>query len=191
MGSFSTPLSFLVNTLLSLYTMAVMLRFLLQKQGADYYNPLTQLVIRATDPLLRPMHRLLPAWQGFDLAAVVLMLLLQTLNVLLLAWIQGVLGGLDPFQIPFFAAIKLISLFIMLYIFTILVQVVVSWLSPGNPNPVLGALWTLNRPLLAPMRRIMPDLGGIDLSPMLTLIGLFFLNLVVQQVFMPVFLLRM
>ncbi|MDQ2070623.1 YggT family protein [Natronospira bacteriovora] len=190
MGSLATPLSFLVNTLLSLYTLAVMLRFLLQKLGADYYNPLTQLVIRATDPVLRPMHKVMPAWRGFDLAAVVLMLILQAINVVLLALIQGV-GMLDPFQIPFFAAIKLITLFIMLYIFTILVQVVISWLSPGNPNPVLGALWTINRPVLDPVRRAMPNLGGIDISPMLVLIGLFFLNLLVQQLFLPTFLLRL
>jgi len=180
MDTLATPLSFLVNTLISLYTLAVILRFLLQKIRADYYNPLSQLVIRATDPVLRPMYRLVPVWKGFDLAAVILMLLLQTVNILLLALINGALGALDPIQLPFYAALKLIHLTIMLFIFTILIQVIVSWLSPGNPNPVLGAIWQLNRPLLEPMRKLMPDLGGIDLSPMLLIIFLFFLNLVLQ-----------
>jgi len=191
MGNLASPLSFLINTLISLYTLAVMLRFLLHKLRADYYNPLSQLVIRATDPLIRPMHRVIPIWKGFDLSAIILMLLLQALNVTLLALVQGVLGALDPLQLPYFAAIKLVVLLITLYIFTILVQVVVSWLSPGNPNPVLGALWTLNRPVLDPVRRMMPNMGGIDLSPMLVMIGLFFLYLVVQQVFLPPFLVRM
>lgn len=191
MGNLAGPLSFLVNTLISLYTLAVLLRFLLHKLGADYYNPLTQLVVRATRPLLRPLHRFIPVWRGYDLAALVLMLVLQAFNVTLLALIQGQLGVLDPLQLPLFAAIKLVLLLITLYIFTILVQVVVSWLSPGNPNPALAALWILNRPVLEPVRRIMPHMGGIDLSPMLVIIGLFFLNMVVQEVFLSGFPVRM
>ncbi|MEA5445903.1 YggT family protein [Gammaproteobacteria bacterium AB-CW1] len=190
MGSLATPLSFLVNTLFSLYTLAVILRFLLQRQGADYYNPLSQLVIRATDPVLRPLYRLIPVWRRFDLAAIVLMLILQTINVTLLALIQPVAFP-GPLALPLLAVVKLVILFITLFIFTILVQVVVSWLSPGNPNPVLGALWSLNRPILQPLRRMMPNLGGIDISPMLAMIGLFFLYLLVQQLFLPAWLVRM
>ncbi|MCP1728392.1 YggT family protein [Natronospira proteinivora] len=182
MDTLATPLSFLVNTLISLYTLAVLLRFVLQKLRADYYNPLSQLVIRATDPVMKPLHRVMPAWRGFDLAAILLMLVLQAINILLLALIQSRLGVLDPIQLPFYAALKIIHLSIMLFIFTILIQVIVSWLSPGNPNPVLGAIWQLNRPLLQPVRRLMPDLGGIDLSPMLVIIFLFFLNLLLQGI---------
>lgn len=190
MGNLATPLAFLVNTLIGLFTLAVILRFLLHKLRADYYNPLSQLVIRVTDPVLRPLQRLVPTWRGFDLAALLLMLILQAVNVTLLALIYGVMGALDPFLVPFFAVVKLATLFIMLYIFTILVQVVVSWLSPGNPNPALMALWLINRPLLGPVRRIMPTPGGVDLSPMFVMIGLFFLNLLIQQLFLPMWLIR-
>lgn len=189
MGSLATPLAFLVNTLLGLFTLAVMLRFLLQVMRADYYNPLSQLVIRVTDPILRPLHRIIPGWRGYDFAAVALMLILQMINVFLLSMIYGQ-GVPGPLALLIFGAVKLVTQLIMLYIFTILVQVVVSWLSPGNPNPMLTALWLLNRPLLTPARRILPSPGGIDLSPMLVLIGLFFLNLLIQQLFLPLWLVR-
>lgn len=189
MGSLATPVAFLVNTLIGLFTLAVMLRFLLQKMRADYYNPLSQLVIRVTDPVLRPLQRLIPGWRGYDFAALALMLVLQMANVFLLSLIYGV-GMPGPLALLLFGAVKLVTLLIMLFIFTILVQVVLSWLSPGNPNPMLGVLWMLNRPLLTPARRILPSPGGIDLSPMLVLIGLFFLNLLIQQLFLPLWLVR-
>jgi YggT family protein len=174
-GNLSTAFAFLVNILFTLYTLAVMLRFLLQRVGADYYNPISQLVIRVTDPVLRPVHRVIPAWRNFDLAAVVLMLALQAANVALLLMIHGL--AVPPAQLPYFASLKLISLFINLFFFTILIQVIVSWINPQGHNPVLRVLWILNRPLLAPIQRLLPPMGGFDLSPLIVLIGLQVINI--------------
>ncbi len=193
-ATFTTPLAFLVNTLFGLYTLAVILRFLLQKVRADYNNPISQLVIRVTNPVLSPLHRLIPGWRGYDLAAVLVMFILQAINVTLLSAIYTAsypeMGYPGALELPLYALLKLVVLFIGLFIFTILIQVVVSWLNPQGHNPALTVLWQLNRPLLEPIRRVVPRPGGLDLTPMAAIIGLFFLFLLVQGL-LPPFLVRM
>lgn len=187
-GPLAAPLFFLVNTLFGLFTLAVLLRFLLQRIGADYRNPISQLVIRVTDPVLRPLQRVIPAWRGYDLAAVVLMFVLQAVNVTLLSLIAQVTPSAA--ELPYYALIKLLVLFVGLFIFTILIQVVISWVNPQGHNPALNVLWQLNRPLLEPVRRMVPRPGGMDISPMVVIIGLFFLFLLIQQL-LPPYLIRM
>jgi len=89
-GYLTHPLAFLVDTLFSLYIMAVMLRFLLQWVRADFYNPLSQFLVRITQPLLHPLRRLVPGWGGFDFSAVLLMIILQMISLALLMMIAGV-----------------------------------------------------------------------------------------------------
>lgn len=172
-GNFPGALVFLVNTLFSLYAMVVLLRFILQMVRADFYNPLSQFVVRATNPLLRPVRKIVPGAWGIDFATLVVFYLVSLLTVLLLLAIAGVSQPLPT--VLGNAVLKCIVLAIHLYFITILIEVILSWVSPGW-NPVKALLYTVNAPLLGPFRRLIPSLGGIDLSPLFALILLQFIN---------------
>ena len=175
-GNVASAVLFLVNTLLSLYGMVVLLRFLLQMVRADFYNPLSQFVVKATNPLLRPLRRVIPGAFGIDFAALVLFYLVALVTVALLAAIAG--ASLPPLLLLWYAVLKCIVLLFRLYFFTILVQAIMSWVSPGW-SPVSALLHALNDPLLRPFRKIIPPLGGIDLSPLFAIILLQFLGFLV------------
>lgn len=175
-GNVPGALIFLVNTLLSLYGMVILLRFVLQLVRADFYNPLSQFVVKATNPLLKPLRRVIPGAWGIDFAALVLAYAVAVITVLALLAIAG--AGAPVPMLLVYAALKCIVWVIQLYFFTILVQVIMSWVSQGW-NPVAGVLHTVNAPLLRPFQRILPPLGGIDLSPLFAIILLQFVSYLV------------
>ena len=177
MGSsyLTNPLTFLVQTLFGLYTLAVMLRFLLQYLRADFYNPVSQFIVKITDPPLRPMRRVIPGLRGIDLSSLILMWLLKYIELVLVVVISGV-GA--RFLAPLLWAIpELIALAINAFLFAILIQVILSWINPGGYNPALSLIYSLTEPLLGPARRLLPPIGGLDLSPMLVMIGLVLLEM--------------
>jgi YggT family protein len=166
----TNPLEFLVTTLLGLYILAVMLRFLLGLVRADFYNPVSQFLVRVTNPLLVPMRKVIPTLGKFDTSAVVLMLALQLLSVLIVVALRG--AGVSFIAVLAFAIGELLMLLINIFLVAIIVQVVMSWISPGTYSPVNAVLYSLTNPVLQPFRRIIPPLSGIDLSPLFALIAL-------------------
>lgn len=164
-------LIFIVNIFFTLYIAALYLRVILQRQKADYYNPAVQFIVKVTDPLVKPLRRLIPGVGGWDIAAFVIAVLCAVLNV----WILHAMIGVGP-DGPLLArdtGLKLLAVLINLYIFTILIQVLMSWLSPRQYSPVAVLLWRMNEPLLRPIRRLIPPLGGtIDLSPLIVIVAL-------------------
>ena len=162
--------TFLISTLFGIYILIVMLRFLFQLVRADFYNPISQFVVRATNPPLLPLRRIIPGLKGWDLAAVVLMLGLQLAELWLIYSILG--HAPHPAGLVMVAIGELLLLAYYVFLFTIIIEVVLSWVNPGLYNPVTSLLYSLNRPLLAPARRLIPATSGIDLSPMLVIIGL-------------------
>lgn len=166
---------FLIQTLFGLYIGAIMLRFLLAVARADFYNPVSQFLVKVTNPPLIPLRRIIPSAMGVDLAAIVLMLILQAVELILIGAISGF--GFQPVALAVFSVAELLSLLIKIYFFTILIQVVLSWVSPGVYNPVVGLLYSINEPLLGRARRILPPIHGFDLSPILVMIVLQLLNI--------------
>ncbi|MCW8919029.1 MAG: YggT family protein [Gammaproteobacteria bacterium] len=164
------PLEFLINTLFGLYILVVMVRFLLQWVRADFYNPVSQFIVRVTTPALRPLRRVIPGWGGIDFAAVVLMLLLQLLSLTLILLLRG--QGVPLLTLLFWSLAELVTLAINIYIGAILIQAIISWINPGTYNPVISLLHALTTPLLRPARRLLPPISGLDLSPLLVLIAL-------------------
>lgn len=164
---------FLIGTLFGLYILAVMLRFLLQLVRADFYNPVSQFLVKITNPPLRPLRRVVPGWQGLDVAALLLLIALQMAELALLA-------GLDPRPVPMpalsgllvLSLAELLRLLLNIYFITILIQVVLSWVNPGQYNPAVNLLTQLNEPVMQPARRLLPPMGGLDLSPIVVLIAL-------------------
>ena len=167
---FTSPLEFLVSTVFSLFITAVLLRFLLALVRADFYNPLSQILVKLTNPVLKPMRRLIPGFGGIDLASVILMLVLQMLALGLITLLRG--ASIHPLGLLLWAIAELLSLLINIYMFSILIQVILSWISSGTYNPAASLIFSVNEPLLAPARRLIPPLSGLDLSPVAVMVGL-------------------
>ncbi len=169
------PLVFLIQTLFGLYIAVVAIRFLLQWARADFYNPVSQFIVKVTSPVLRPLRRVIPGYGGMDLAALVLAWLLSALELGILALLIGmdrsVLGAFG-WAIP-----SLVEQFINIFLFAVLIQVVLSWVNPDPYNPAVSLVCRLTDPLMRPARRLIRPIGGIDLSPMLVMIGLVLLNM--------------
>jgi YggT family protein len=159
---------FLIRTLGDLYVMTFVLRFLLQWVRADFYNPLAQFVVRATNPLVVPARRLIPAAGGVDLPTLIVMVLLEAA----LIWTMFALVSVTVAPVAFvlYVVLRLISTTLYLYMLSIFLYVILSWIAPGGYHPVGRMLADLNEPLLWPLRRILPPIAGLDLAPMLAII---------------------
>jgi YggT family protein len=176
-GSYLTnPIIFLIQTLFGLYTLAVMLRFLLQLVRADFYNPISQFLVKATNPPLKLFRRIVPGLGGIDLASLVLAWLLKSIEILLILLVGGSAANLVGSLL--WALPELLNLLINIFLVGIFIQVILSWVSPGNYNPAVGLLHSLTAPVMRPAQKVLPPMGGIDLSPMLVLIALFLLKMV-------------
>ena len=165
MDPFSESLKLLVNVFFNLVMLAILLRFLLQLVRADFYNPISQAISKVTNPLLVPLRRVIPGYGGVDVAALVLLVLAEMLATVLLGLLHG-FGLVPVLYILMWAPLGIVSLLLSFYLFAIIIIIVLSWVAPGNPSPVIYLLHQLTEPVLAPFRKIIPPLGGLDLSPM-------------------------
>lgn len=159
---------FVIQTLGSLYLLVVLLRFMLQAVRANFYNPICQFIVRATQPLLKPLRRIIPSMFGLDMSSLVLALIVQMILfaiILTLSYIPfNVLGLL------LWAPIGLFALFLKIWFFAMIISVILSWVAPGSQSPGAELAYQLSEPLLAPFRRVVPNLGGLDISPILAFI---------------------
>ena len=171
----TNPLVFLIQTLFGLYILAVMLRFILQLVRADFYNPVSQFLVKITTPPLRILRRFIPGFGGIDLSAILLAWGLKYVELLLIILISGTtlnLWGPLLWSIP-----ELIELVINIFLFAILIQVILSWINPGTYNPVSTLIYNITQPVMRPARNLLPPISGLDLSPMLVMIGLVLLKM--------------
>ena len=160
---------YLLQTVLGLYLLAVLLRFLLQVVKADFYNPVSLFVVRVTNPALKPLRRVIPGFGGFDLAALTLAVLLQIAAIVIQLLLLGYSPG-NPLMLIAWGLVGVLALLVKFYFFAILAMIIASWLAPGSYHPALLLLHQLVEPVMAPFRRILPPLGGLDLSPILVFV---------------------
>ena len=172
MSGLVEALIYIIQTLGSLYLLIVLLRFILQLVRADFYNPLSQFTVKATQPLLKPLRRVIPSIAGLDSASLVLAVLVQ----LLLMVVTLSLMGFNPVsvipQLLVWSLIGVTSLFLKVFFFALIVSVILSWVAPGSYNPGTQLVNQLCEPLLAPFRKLLPNLGGLDISPIFAFIAL-------------------
>jgi YggT family protein len=169
---------FLITTVFDLYILVVMLRFLFQLVRVDFYNPVSQFVVKLTTPPLRVLRRFIPGYGGIDLASIVLMLGLKLVERWLVLGIQGVAAG--PSALGVLAVAELLDLLLDIFVVSVLAQVILSWVGPPSAsNPLIGLLRDLNEPVMRPARRLLPPVSGWDLSPILVLIALQVLSILV------------
>lgn len=176
-GYFSDAGVFLISVIFGFFILLVMLRFLLQTVRADFHNPLSQFVYKVTNPALMPFRKVIPGFGGIDIAALVLLLVLQVVELLLVHMITN--QSLHPIILLIVSFEKILSLMLWVFIIAILIQVIMSWIQTGGYNPMITILYQLTEPLLRPIRRRLPPVSGIDFSP---LIALVVLNLLVMAV---------
>ncbi len=180
MGAINEIAIYLVQTALSLYLVAMLLRFLLQLVRADFYNPVSQFLVKITNPLVLPLRRVLPGFGGIDLSSLVLCLLLQMLIFIVLLGLYGA-GFPSPIALLVWAPVGLLSLLLNVYFIAIIAMIILSWLSPGGGHPVVMLLYQLTEPVMSPFRRLLPPMGGFDFSPIMVFILLNVAQIIVRN----------
>ncbi|UFQ97454.1 YggT family protein [Pseudomonas wenzhouensis] len=172
MSGLIEALIYIIQTLGSLYLLIVLLRFILQLVRADFYNPLSQFIVKATQPLLTPLRRIIPGFAGLDLASLALAILVQLLLMIVTLTLMGInVGGVIP-QLLVWSLIGVTSLFLKVFFFALIISVILSWVAPGSYNPGAQLVSQICEPLLAPFRKLLPNLGGLDISPIFAFIAI-------------------
>jgi YggT family protein len=166
-------LIYLIGTITDLYVTAILLRLLLQWARADFYNPLSQFLVKITNPVLVPARRIIPSVGKLDTASVVIMLLLELAQLVAISLLSKTDFGFQFLLL--FAIRKLLVTLLLTYFVLIIARVIVSWLANQSRHPLIPLLYQLTEPVLRPFKRFLPAMGGIDLSPLLALIALRFL----------------
>ena len=183
-GYLSNAGVFLVSVFFGLAIFIVLLRIMLQLVRANFFNPVCQFIAKVTNPLLMPMKRFIPTVGRLDLAAVLVVWLLQFIEMLLIEYLHP--RGFSTLALLAVSPIALIDLGLLVLIFVIFIKIILSWVSPYNDNPMQPVLYQLSAPVLEPFRRIIPTIAGIDLSPMAALIALQLTRMLVTRPIMDV-----
>ena len=176
----TNALIFLISTLAGFCTYILLCRFILQMLNVDFFNPVSQAIVRITDPPLKPLRRLLPSSKKFDLAAFLVAFSFQLLHLLLAALIYK--SNINLSGTVLIGLANTLHKMLNLFTFSILGYVLISWLSHGGYNPLLELIKSISIPLLSRARRLLPSLGGLDFSPMLAII---LLQLIIMLVIIP------
>jgi YggT family protein len=166
MSTLNQILSYLISTVLDLYLLAVLLRLLLQLTRADFYNPISQFLVKITSPLVIPLRRVIPAIGRLDTATVVLLLLLQIIGLLALIFLRtGTLPSIIGISLA--SVFEILALVLNFYFFAVLIIIVLSFVAPGTRHPAALLLHQLVDPVMRPFRKVLPSAGGLDFSPLL------------------------
>ena len=168
-------LIYLVSTTIDLFVAAILLRLLLQWVRADFYNPLSQFLIKVTNPVLIPARRIIPSIGKLDTASVVVMLVLELIQLAIISQLTNAGYGIQFLLL--FAVKKLLVTLLVTYFVLIIARVIISWIANQSRHPLIPLIYQLTEPVLRPLNKLVPPIGGIDLSPLFALIALRFLLL--------------
>ncbi len=178
------PFVEVLGILIDLYVSIILIRFFLQYFHADFYNPLSQFVVRATDPLVKPIRKIVPGFGGIDVSTMVLAYLLVIGKFLLVLAIFGQFG----FNLIYILLVSIASLsqtILKLFMYLILIRVVISWVSPANYSPIMLAITQITQPIIDKFRKWIPRTEGIDLSMFITGLALFLVHQSISYWVMP------
>lgn len=158
--------TYIISSLGALFLTLVVLRFLLQLFRADYYNPISKAIVKVTNPLLIPLRKVIPGFFGIDFAGIVLALAVQALVLQVVCLVVG-LGLINLVALLLWSALGIFALLLGLYYWGILILIIASWIAPHSGHPALALLHAIVEPIMAPFRKLLPSMGGLDLSPMI------------------------
>lgn len=175
MNVVGSSLALIFNALAGLYILAILLRFLLQLARADVYNPVSQAVIRVTNPAVRVFRNFIPGYRGLDFSSLILALVVEGISICVLILLYG--GDIPSLTFVItWAFVGILYFIINIYYFAIIASIIMSFvmLFSGNmnPHPILQLVWQLTEPVMAPVRKIIPPMGGLDFSPIFIFIAI-------------------
>ncbi|MBV1908356.1 MAG: YggT family protein [Kangiellaceae bacterium] len=181
------PFAQLLDILVGLYITIILLRFFLQYFRADFYNPLSQFVVKATDPFIKPLRKIIPGFASIDVSSLLLAYMVILIKTVLLNVLSGYLD-LNIIYILLFSIVDLLQSILRLFTYLILIRIILSWISPPGHNPILAVIGQISEPVIAKFRKILPPMGGFDFSPMFALLLIFFLQSSLNYYVLPVLL---
>ena len=177
---FTEILSILIDFGLRFLTLALLLRFVFQAVRADFYNPISQAIVKITNPILRPMRMIIPGLGGLDISSLLAALLTLALHVTLLTLLGGgAIGAESILPIFAYASVQLLQWILNIFMFALLIMVILSWVAPFSNHPGALLVRQITEPMLAPIRRVIPPVGGLDFSVMVALLVIYILQSVV------------
>ena len=176
-------LYFIVKTLTQLYLLLLLLRFWLPWFGADFRSPISQGILRLTSPLIVPIRRFIPSVGRLDTATVLVAVIIEYLLVLLLLSLRGISANVVTIALT--AVVELAILSLNLMFFVILVRIILSWVAPNTYNPIVALLNVMAEPVLRPFRRLIPPIGGLDISPIFAIV-LLQAGVIILQSYKPI-----
>lgn len=172
MNAAADIINYISTTLIGVYSLLVLLRFVFQWAKADFFNPVSQGIVKATTPVLNPFRRLIPGFAGLDIAALVLVLLLNLISVIITILLAGSNPLAIPLSIAVCAVLKTLASLINIASFSLIAGIILSFAAPMSNNPLAILINQISAPLSAPFRKILPDLGPIDISPIFVFLAL-------------------
>ncbi|MDA7773073.1 YggT family protein [Pseudomonadales bacterium] len=161
---------YLIQTFIGLYVLMIMIRFLMQISRVDYYNPICQGIVKITDPAIRPFRTVLPTIRGVNFASLTAAFIVQLIGIVMIMLLSG-----NPLIHPvYFAwvAIGLFSMIFNIYFFALIIMVISSWIAPYSSHPALVLIHQITDPICTPARKLLPPMGGLDLSIILVFAAL-------------------
>lgn len=180
---FASILHLIVYSLMSLFLVIVILRFLLQLVRADFYNPVSQSIVKITMPLLKPLRKVIPSVMGIDTASIVLVILVQLVATIILCLIMGA-GGLilNPFPLILWGLVGALTIISSIFFWCMIISIVGSFIAPFSHHPLLTLANQIINPLAAPIRKVLPPIGGVlDISPIIILLGLKIVDMLIGR----------
>jgi YggT family protein len=170
MGYFANAGQIIIEFIFVAIISLIMLRVLLQWVRANFYNPICQFLYKATNPVLMPLRKVIPAWRNLDIAGIALAWLLTAIKLVLLYATLGQSLGIAGLVV--LALADLVDFVLLLYIVVILARVVLSFIGSDSYHPIVPLIMQLSEPALKPFRRLLPNISGIDFSPMIALLAI-------------------
>ncbi|MEI8663898.1 YggT family protein [Pseudoalteromonas sp. B28] len=171
-------MQFLISTLFDLFLMVVLLRFWLQWAKADFYNPMSQFVVKATSFAVKPLRKIIPGFGGLDLASLLLAFIVAVAKISTLMLVIYNAWAIQPVLIQ--ALITVLKEGLNLVFWVLIIRAILSWVSQGY-NPIEAVFHHLTEPMLKPIRKILPSMGGLDLSVLVLIIGIQFLQMLLMD----------
>ena len=187
MGAGTEISLYLIRNLGAFLLLLVVVRGVMHASRVNFFNPLSQLVVRLTNPLLSPLRTLLPATGRVDWATWVLAIAIQVMILVAIALIAGERWALpDPLVLLLWGVVGVSGLLVNFYFFALIAMIVVSWIAPGSRHPAIELIWQISEPVMAPFRALLPNMGGIDFSPILVFVALNVLQIALRHLAMSV-----
>ncbi len=175
------PFIFLIDIVFQLYATALLIRLLLQWVRADFYNPVCQFIVKITNPPVLPLRKIIPGFGGIDVATLLLAFIVLAIKVML------VYQTIEPLVVGVIALGETLTLIVSVFLYSIVIQAILSWVNPDPYNPAVSLLNSLTFPVLKHFRKLMPPISGMDLSPMIAIIALMFVQYTIRYLFAVLF----